>query len=55
MDKLTELCEFLAWVQDHYTEWLGDWMPVNYTPLTRPVHIDEVVTHYLTERGIKDA
>jgi hypothetical protein len=57
MDKLTELCEFLAWVQDNYTKGSDDcFHPVNWEELEpRDYTREEVVTHYLMEKGVSNA
>lgn len=58
MDKLTELCEFLAWVQDNYTEAMGGdiFYKAGQGSLgdTSKYTREQVVTHYLVEKGIKD-
>jgi len=52
MDKLTELCEFLAWVQDNYTEAsVESWISVD-DENTREYTREEIVTCYLVEKGI---
>ncbi len=53
MDKLTELCEFLAWVQDNYTEGSEDcFHPVKWEENAEEYTREEVVTHYLIEKGV---
>jgi hypothetical protein len=59
MDKLTELCEFLAWVQDNYTE-VGDddWDSIlerDGGGISRSYTRQDIVTHYLMEKGVKHA
>jgi len=51
MDKLTELCEFLAWVQDNYIEEADDsFITTEGSPKT--ITREEVVTQYLKEKGV---
>jgi len=54
MDKLTELCEFLAWVQDNYVEVADDEFVTSGDFQHEKVFTrEEVVIQYLKERGIK--